>query len=133
MNQLNKINDIFGIDTGVDLPIAKTIPIDYSPSEIEQDDDYQLARSTLRGLINKNEDVLTELIHISKNSEHPRAFEVAGQLIKTQTEVARELMNVHKQRKEIEKTSSKTVNQQNNILFAGSTSELLKLIASSRS
>jgi len=41
-------------------------------------------------------------------------------------------MNVHKQRKEIEKTSSKTINQQNNILFAGSTSELLKLIATSR-
>jgi len=130
MNQLNKINDIFGIDTGVDLPVTKHLPMDYSPSDIEQDDDFQMARTALRSLITKNDDILTELISISKNSEHPRAFEVAGQLVKAQAEIAKELVGLHKTKKDIDKASGKSasIGTQNNIVFAGSTSELMKMI-----
>jgi len=128
MNSLNKINDVFNINTDVDMPNTTAPLVNYQPTEIDQEDDFQLARNTLRGLINKNEDVLTELIHISKNSEHPRAFEVAGQLIKTQTEIAKELVGLHKTKKDITKESPQSVKQQNNIVFAGSTSDLMKMI-----
>jgi hypothetical protein len=128
MKSLNKINDVFGVDTEVSLPNVTPLPIDYNPSALDQEDDFQLARQTLRGVLAKSEDVITELIHISKNSEHPRAFEVAGQLIKAQSEVAKELMGLHRQKKDIEKVTQKTINQQNNILFAGSTADLMKLI-----
>ena len=128
MNSLNKINDVFNINTDVDMPNTTAPLVNYQPTEIDQEDDFQLARNTLRGLINKNEDVLTELIHISKNSEHPRAFEVAGQLIKTQTEIAKELVGLHKTKKDITKESPQSVIQQNNIVFAGSTSDLMKMI-----
>lgn len=130
MKSLNKINDVFNIDTVVDLQAPASLPQTYNPSELDQEDDFQLARNTLRNLINKNEDVMTELVHIAKNSENPRAFEVAGQLISAQTSITKELIGLHKTKKDIDKASGKTesIKQQNNIVFAGSTSDLMKLI-----
>ena len=129
MKSLNKINDVFNIDTDVNLPIQTSMPVAYNPSELDQEDDFQLARNTLRGLINKNEDVMTDLVNIAKNSENPRAFEVAGQLISAQTAITKELIGLHKTKKDIDKASGKVdIKQQNNIVFAGSTSELMKMI-----
>jgi len=130
MKSLNKINDVFNIDTEVNLPASSSIPVPYNPSELDQEDDFQLARNTLRGLINRNDDVMTELVNIAKNSENPRAFEVAGQLISAQTAITKELIGLHKTKKDIDKASGKIENikQQNNIVFAGSTSELMKMI-----
>jgi hypothetical protein len=130
MKSLNKINDVFNIDTAVDLTIPSSMPVAYNPSELDQEEDFQLARNTLRGLINKNEDVMSELVNIAKNSENPRAFEVAGQLISAQTSITKELIGLHKTKKDIDKASGKNENikQQNNIVFAGSTSELMKMI-----
>jgi len=130
MKSLNKINDVFNIDTEVDLPVPTSMPTEYNPTELDQEDDFQLARNTLRNLINKNEDVMTELVHIAKNSENPRAFEVAGQLISAQTAITKELIGLHKTKKDIDKASGKidNIKQQNNIVFAGSTSDLMKLI-----
>ena len=130
MKSLNKINDVFNIDTTVDISIPSSMPVAYNPSELDQEDDFQLARNTLRGLINKNEDVMSDLVNIAKNSENPRAFEVAGQLISAQTAITKELIGLHKTKKDIDKASGKIENikQQNNIVFAGSTSELMKMI-----
>ena len=130
MKSLNQINDVFNIDTEVNLPASSSIPVPYNPSELDQEDDFQLARNTLRGLINRNDDVMTELVNIAKNSENPRAFEVAGQLISAQTAITKELIGLHKTKKDIDKASGKIENikQQNNIVFAGSTSELMKMI-----
>ena len=130
MKSFNKINDVFNIDTTVDLTIPSSMPVAYNPSELNQEEDFQLARNTLRGLINKNEDVMSELVNIAKNSENPRAFEVAGQLISAQTAITKELIGLHKTKKDIDKASGKNENikQQNNIVFAGSTSDLMKMI-----
>lgn len=100
---------------------------------LQKEDDFDLARDTLRNLIHKNEDVLTELVQIAKNSEHPRAFEVVGQLAKTQADIAKDLMGLHKQKKDIQgEDSPQNIRQQNNIVFAGSTSDLMKLISTQR-
>jgi len=130
VKSLNKINDVFNIDTDVNLPVPTSMPVEYNPSRLDQEDDFQLARNTLLGLINKNDDVMTELIHIAKNSENPRAFEVAGQLISAQTTITKELIGLHKTKKDIDKANGKNENikQQNNIVFAGSTSDLMKMI-----
>ena len=127
MKTTDKLNSLFDLPAEDNTPATTSI-INYNPAEVEQDDDFQLARTTLRNLINKNEDVITELIHISKNSEHPRAFEVTGQLIKTQTEIAKELVGLYKTKKDINKIDKKISNQTNNIVFAGSTSDLMKMI-----
>lgn len=94
----------------------------------EEDNDFELARSTLRNLISKNEDVIDNIISLAKSSETPRTFEVAGQLLKTQSEMAKDLMELHKQKKDIEKDEPKKIGTQNNVLFAGSTADIMKLL-----
>lgn len=114
--------------------LSPTIMEDKSlPKKIEEsssdkkESDFDLARDTLRDLILKNNMVIDEIISIARSSETARPFEVAGQLLKTQSEIAKDLMDLHKQKKDIEKDTN-TIKQTNNIVFAGSTSDLMKLI-----
>jgi hypothetical protein len=97
---------------------------------IDQEDDYQLARSTLRNLIYKSENTLDDMIELAKNSEHPRTYEVAGQLIKTVSDVAKDLIELQKKVKDLkdgDPVSAKNVTN-NNVVFAGSTAELFKML-----
>ena len=79
----------------------------------------------MRNLIDKGNEAIDGLLHIAKNSDHPRAYEVAGQLIKTVSDTAKDLLEVQKRKKELEKTDKPKIQTQNN-LFVGSTHELLK-------
>ncbi|MGA1047352.1 MAG: terminase small subunit [Minisyncoccia bacterium] len=123
---MENLNALFNIEptqtTGLVLPSSNR--------EDDKDDDYQLARQTLRKLIIKGEDTLDEMINLAKNSEHPRTYEVAGQLIKTMSDVAKDLLSLQKQIKDIDtpsKNQGQIGNQTNNV-FVGSTDELLKLL-----
>jgi predicted nucleic acid-binding Zn-ribbon protein len=89
------------------------------------EDDAQHARETLRNLIDKGNEAIDGILHIAKNSDHPRAYEVAGQLIKTVSDTAKDLLEVQKRKKDLEKTDKPKIQTQNN-LFVGSTHELLK-------
>lgn len=114
--------------------IFNTTPLDsHLPVAVDlataQEDDFDLARNTLRDLILKNNMVISDIIELAKNSEHPRAFEVAGQLIKTQSEIAKDLMEVHQQKKDLAGEEPTHIKNQQNIVFAGSTSDLMKMIS----
>ena len=124
-HSLSKIFDIDIVDTNDVLPTQPN-------PELQKEDDFELARETLRGLITKNDSVLTDLISLARNSEHPRAFEVVGQLVKAQSDIAKDLMGLHKQKKEISGEEPQHIKQQNNIVFAGSTSDLMKMISAQR-
>ena len=65
------------------------------------EDDAAHARETLRTLIDKGNEAIDGILHIAKNSEHPRAYEVAGQLIKTVSDTAKDLLEVQKKKKEL--------------------------------
>jgi hypothetical protein len=114
----DKLDEKFQVvSTTVDEVEEKTSPV------IE--DDAQHARETLRNLIDKGNEAIDGILHIAKNSDHPRAYEVAGQLIKTVSDTAKDLLEVQKRKKELEKTDKPKIQTQNN-LFVGSTHELLK-------
>ena len=89
--------------------------------------DYNYARENYYNLIERNQDAVEEMLEIAKQSEHPRAFEVVGQLIKSGLDANKELMNLHKTKKELttEKAPSSITNQ---AVFVGSTAELQKLL-----
>ena len=126
MKMDDKLNTLFNIEsTKLDIPVYK---------EQEDKSDFDIARGTLRNMIDKNDDVISDLVSIAKSSEHPRAFEVIAELVKAQTSLAKELMNVNKIKKEIDKddSSPSKIDTQNNIVFAGSTSDLLKMISAER-
>lgn len=130
MKMDKNLSEIFNLTPDITSP---SLPVESNPLQ-KKENDFDLARETLRNLVFKNEGVLDDLIHLARHSESPRAYEVVGQLVKTQSEIAKGLMDIHKQKKDIEKDSSVDhITTQNNIVFAGSTSDLLKMISAERS
>jgi hypothetical protein len=101
-------------------------------SEDKKESDFDLARDTLRDLIAKNNAVIDDIVSLARSAETARPFEVAGQLLKTQSEIAKGLVDLHKQKKDIDQDSAEKIQTQNNIVFAGSTSDLMKMISSER-
>ena len=137
MKMDDNLNKLFNLDplikgdnSSSSLPVE--IPSQSTPSE-QKDDDFELARNTLRDLIGKNNAVISDLVDLARNSEAPRAYEVVSQMIKTQSEIAKDLIGIHKQKKDIEGDSGRQIVQtQNNVVFAGSTADLMKMISQGR-
>lgn len=109
--------------------------IDASTGEIIQkpvekiEDDYDRTRSNLHELLVKGQDALNHALEVAKQSEHPRAFEVVGNLMKQLADVNQQLMDIHQQKAKLDgpgKADKQVTN--NNAIFVGSTAELNKLI-----
>ena len=97
---------------------------------VEEDTDFRYTRENLYNLLERGQDAVEELLEIAKQSEHPRAFEVVGQLIGKLTETNKELMGLHKTKKELSIEKSGGDVNVNNAVFVGSTAELQKLLKS---
>ena len=92
----------------------------------DEDPDFHYARENLYNLIERGQDGLEELLEIAKQSEHPRAFEVVGQMIDKLTTTNKELLNLHKTKKDI--STEKGPTNVTNALYVGSTAELQKML-----
>lgn len=132
MKKLEKLDSLFNIEPIEDIKkdiinVAEPLKSD---SQIDQDEDYELARATLRKVIISGSDALDDITNLAKNSEHPRAYEVTGQIMKTLSDVSKDLLGLQKQVKELkgEDSQASQIGTQNNIVFAGSTHELLKML-----
>ena len=103
------------------------------PEDKDVDDDFEMARNNIKRLLLDGEDALSGILDLAKSGEHPRAYEVAGQLVKTLMDANKDLIDIHKKKKDIKKNDNpsreldppKTIN---NTVFVGSTNELQKLI-----
>ena len=93
---------------------------------MEEDTDFKYTRDNLYNLLERGQDAVEELLEIAKQSEHPRAFEVVGQLIGKLTETNKELMGLHKTKKDL--STEKGPTNVTNALFVGSTSDLQKML-----
>lgn len=93
------------------------------------DSDYESARDNLYTIMSLGEEALVQALNIAKQSEHPRAFEVVGNIMKQLADINHQLLDLHKKKQSIvsEKEPAKTVT--NNNMFVGSTAELAKMIA----
>ena len=123
-----KLNDILDVEpTSVTEVVSKVVKT--APAEIT-DDDYEYARNNLKGLIENGKSTLENIIYLAKEGESPRAYEVAGQLIKTLADTNKDLLDLAKKSKELkqDKQEEKSGTQIQNALFVGSTAELQKFI-----
>ena len=93
----------------------------------EVQDDYEYARSNLYSLVDKGQEAVNGALDLAMSSDHPRAYEVAGQLIKHVGDVADKLMALQKDKKNVKEESAKKV-VTNNSLFVGSTADLQKML-----
>jgi hypothetical protein len=92
-------------------------------------DDYEYTRNNLYSLVKKGQDAINGALELAQETEMPRAYEVAGQLIKNVSDVTDKLMDLQKKLKDIEESSiSKGPTNVTNALFVGSTAELAKLL-----
>jgi len=130
----DRIDEILEITSLVPTPeMAPEPPARIIPKVGKDDDiDYNYVRENYYNLIERNQDAVEEMLEIAKQSEHPRAFEVVGQLIKSGLDANKELMSLHKTKKELSIEKGGGDVNVNNAVFVGSTAELQKLLKSKR-
>ena len=93
--------------------------------------DYEYTRGNLYSIIDKGQEAINGILELAQESEMPRAYEVAGQLIKSVSDATDKLMDLQKKLKDVnEEQQVKGPNTVNNALFVGSTAELQKLLKS---
>jgi hypothetical protein len=97
------------------------------------DEDFEYARENLKDMIEKGNMAIDGILNLAKESESPRTYEVAAQLIKTMAEANKDLLGLRKQKKELQKDDTpKQNNTTNNNLFVGSTADLAKMLKAKR-
>ena len=136
--QFNKLNKTFNVEVEPEIVATETVPTAIErekPSRLTQDDitkDYEYTRGNLYSIIEKGQEAINGILELAQESEMPRAYEVAGQLIKSVSDATDKLMDLQKKLKDVEEESKpKGPNTVNNALFVGSTAELAKMIKES--
>ena len=127
------IEDALNVDTDivsteqVEKPKKRTERIIDIDKDIKKDYDY--SRGQLYDVIEKGQEALAGILDVANNTDHPRAYEVAGQLVKSVSDATEKLIALQQKMQDLEegpKSEQKVTN--NNALFVGSTAELSKLI-----
>ena len=121
------LDEVLGIIEKPQKEVVKVEKVKPPINGQDEDTDFQYARENLYNLIERGQDGLEELIEIAKQSEHPRAFEVVGQMIDKLTTTNKALLNLHKTKKDIQTEKGGPTNV-TNALFVGSTAELQKML-----
>ena len=123
---MEKLDEVLGI-TEKAVAVTSTTPlVPRTQTEDEDNDDFKYSRENLYHLIERGQDALDGILQVAKETDHPRAYEVAGQLLKTNADNAEKLVNLQTTKKKVKESSGpKNVT---NALFVGSTAELQKLI-----
>lgn len=125
----DKISESLNIETSIVEVESEIVP--EKKDEKKKSDlvstDYEYTRGQLLSLIEKGQQAVEGILEVADSSQHPRAYEVAGQLIKNIGDVTDKLMNLHKQMKDLD-NNYQGPNNVTNALFVGSTSELSKLL-----
>ena len=131
----NNLDDAFNItpteieveQTEIKEPVGIQKPDRLTKGDIEKD--YEYTRGNLYSIIEKGQEAINGILELAQDSEMPRAYEVAGQLIKSVSDATDKLMDLQKKVKDVnEDAPQKGPNTVNNALFVGSTAELAKLL-----
>ena len=112
---------------GEEIVPKEETPVKKVETQDQVQDDYEYARGKLYQLGDKGQEAVNGALDLAMSSDHPRAYEVAGQLIKHVGDVADKLMALQKDKKAVKEESAKKV-VTNNSLFVGSTADLQKML-----
>tara|TARA_R100001460_G_scaffold61234_1_gene101294 strand:+ start:58 stop:486 length:429 start_codon:yes stop_codon:yes gene_type:complete len=131
-NKFDKLNETFDV-TPTEVEIQQTTPderlkqIKSSSEDIRKD--YEYTRGNLYSIIEKGQEAINGILELAQESEMPRAYEVAGQLIKNVSDATDKLMDLQKKLKDVnEEKEQKGPTTVNNALFVGSTADLQKML-----
>ena len=116
------------IEKIVPTTIPKIIPNTTEVSEDDIEDDYKYQRDNFYNLVEKGSAAIDGILELAKESEHPRTYEVAGQLIKNVAEVTEKLGDLQEKMRKLKEVPSNAPKNVTNALFVGSTKELQKML-----
>lgn len=130
-DKLSELLDVEPIEMEIEIvKEVSEVPVVYEPDNaVNTDTDF--ARKNIKSLIEKGTDAIDEILQVAKHSEHPRAYEVAANFIKSMADLNKDLLEIQKRKNDLQGIKGKGPNNDVNIekaLFVGSTSELMKLI-----
>jgi hypothetical protein len=132
--KFDKLDETFNVESEIvesekikESPIEKVEKISASVDDVKKD--YEYTRGNLYSLIEKGQEAINGILELAQESEMPRAYEVAGQLIKNVADATDKLMDLQKKLKDVEEEKqAKGPTNVTNALFVGSTAELAKLL-----
>jgi hypothetical protein len=128
-NNYDSIDDALNIESDIveTKPVKKPEIVKSKEDDIEKD--YTYSRANLYSLIEKGQEAINGIMEVAGEGGSPRAYEVAGQLIKSVADTTDKLIDLQKKLKDVEDEAKKTTNNvTNNAVFVGSTSELQKML-----
>ena len=127
-NKLSVLDNVLGITDVVETTTSTvTLPEVKKPDE-ESDNDYKYQRENFYRLVERGQDAIDGILELAKESEHPRSYEVAGQLIKNVADVTEKLGELQLKMQKLKEVPSNAPKNVTNALFVGSTSELQKML-----
>lgn len=131
------LSDVFDVEPmNVDVSTGEIITVNNEvipPQDEKIEYDYEQTRNNLYTLLNQGQDALIAALSVAKQSEHPRAFEVVGNLMKQLADVNEQLLKIHEKKQKLDLPIAKKEEQSkqvtnNNAIFVGSTTELNKML-----
>ena len=122
------INETLGIVEEVKKPVVKKEQKIVPVGDDDIDKDYEYQRQNFYSLVERGQVAIDGILDIAKESEHPRTYEVAGQLIKTVAEVTEKLGDLQEKMKKLKDVPNNAPKNVTNALFVGSTAELQKML-----
>ncbi len=136
--EFNKLDKTFNVTPEVVKEESKSVErVNPPPDRLTKDEitrDYEYTRGNLYSIIEKGQEAIDGILELAQESEMPRAYEVAGQLIKSVSDATDKLMDLQKKLKDVnEETQQKGPSNVTNALFVGSTADLAKLIKGEKS
>jgi hypothetical protein len=128
MNKLNAtLSEVLDVE-----PIGSTELLPATPVT-KIDDDADFARDNIRTLIEKGNLAVDGILHVAKESEHPRAYEVAANLIKNLSDLNKDLMEIQKRKRDLAPQSQRSGDiNVDKAVFVGSTTELVKFLKNNK-
>ena len=124
---VNVLDNVLGITDVVETSTSNvTLPEVKVPKEV--DNDYEYQRRNFYQLVERGQDAIDGILELAKESEHPRSYEVAGQLIKNVADVTEKLGELQLKMQKLKEVPSNAPRNVTNALFVGSTSELQKML-----
>ena len=130
----DKVNEILGIDTTPETAVVEKkefkplVPRVEDKDKEDIDNDYKYSRDNYFHLIDKGNEAIEGILEIAKEGQHPRAYEVAGQLIGQVAQTVDKLQDLQKKLKDLKELPKSANTQIKNALFVGSTNELQKML-----
>lgn len=122
------LDKTFNVESAIEKAEETVIDIKKTKTDKDVNNDYEYTRGQLYNLIEKGQEAINGILDVAQNSDHPRAYEVAGNLIKNVADISDKLVDLQKKMKDLDEDKKGPTTVTNNAMFVGSTSELQKML-----